>query len=481
MYETYMLRQAIGDLQVGIILFPASYWGFAICETFKFWQAIGDLQEKRPPKALHFRQAMEDSESMQIQRRSRSFHFPASYWGFAMYETSMLRQAIGDLQVGIVLFLASYWGFAICETIHFWQAVGDLHRSALLKRFISGRLWRVRNLCKSNTVLDRFSFQQAIGDSPCTKLLCCGKLLGICKWASFYFQQAIGVSRFAKLLSFGKLFGICKRSALLKRFIFGRPLRIRNPCKSNAVLDRFTFCCYLLSRPVALGPTLPFRFLPEWFPFFVHRRVQRSFCRFRACVVLGPTLPPSFLPDWVLSYVHRPVQCKLPCALGPNPLLLFLVGSHPPIYIGIVRWPVRCFLLLSVLPFPCASFPSGSHPLCIGVYSAAFVVSVLALFGSCSPPLASCLFGSSPMYISSVQWLKPASPSLPGCVGLRFACGGGFVSGLGLGSRTYLPRSPAGGNQALVKPRSPILQGKPGIGFSVPSFPSFKGKRARRV
>ena len=37
-----------GDLQVGIVLFPASYWGFAICETFEFWQAVGDLQGERP-------------------------------------------------------------------------------------------------------------------------------------------------------------------------------------------------------------------------------------------------------------------------------------------------------------------------------------------------------------------------------------------------------------------------------------------------
>ena len=82
MYETSMLRQAIGDLQVGIVFFPASYWGFAIYETFEFWQAIGDLQGERPPEARPFRQAMEDSESMQIQRSSKSFHFPASYWGF---------------------------------------------------------------------------------------------------------------------------------------------------------------------------------------------------------------------------------------------------------------------------------------------------------------------------------------------------------------------------------------------------------------
>ena len=82
MYETSMLRPAIGDLQVGIVFFPASYWGFAIYETFEFWQAIGDLQGERPPEARPFRQAMEDSESMQIQRSSKSFHFPASYWGF---------------------------------------------------------------------------------------------------------------------------------------------------------------------------------------------------------------------------------------------------------------------------------------------------------------------------------------------------------------------------------------------------------------
>ena len=82
MYETSMLWQAIGDLQVGIVFFPASYWGFTIYETFEFWQAIGDLQGERPPEARPFRQAMEDSESMQIQRSSKSFHFPASYWGF---------------------------------------------------------------------------------------------------------------------------------------------------------------------------------------------------------------------------------------------------------------------------------------------------------------------------------------------------------------------------------------------------------------
>ena len=53
---------------------------------------------------------------------------------------------------------------------------------------------------------------------------------------------------------------------------------------------------FLFSHPVlsfALGATLPLRFLPEWFPSFVHRRVQRSFCFFRAGFVLGPTLPLS--------------------------------------------------------------------------------------------------------------------------------------------------------------------------------------------
>ena len=45
MYETSMLRQAIGDLQVGIVFFPASYWGFAIYAAFEFWQAIGDLRQ----------------------------------------------------------------------------------------------------------------------------------------------------------------------------------------------------------------------------------------------------------------------------------------------------------------------------------------------------------------------------------------------------------------------------------------------------
>ena len=42
---------------------------------------------------------------------------------------------------------------------------------------------------------------------------------------------------------------------------------------------------------------------------------------------------------------------------------------------------------------------------------------------------------------------QPA-PRPPRFIGLRFACGGGFVSGFGLGFRTYLPRPPEGGNQA---------------------------------
>ena len=83
MYETSMLRQAIGDwgFASGHRLFPASYCGFAICEAFQFWQAIGDLQEKRPPKAL----------------QSVLNRF-TSYWGFAIDETSHLW--------------TSYWGFA---------------------------------------------------------------------------------------------------------------------------------------------------------------------------------------------------------------------------------------------------------------------------------------------------------------------------------------------------------------------------------
>ena len=43
-----------------------------------------------------------------------------------------------------------------------------------------------------------------------------------------------------------------------------------------------------------------------------------------------------------------------------------------------------------------------------------------------------------------IDWLKlPPHPSPPPrFLGLRFACGGGFVSGFGLGFRTYLPRPP---------------------------------------
>ena len=108
-----------------------------------------------------------------------------------------------------------------------------------------------------------------------------------------------------------------------------RPVQCKLPCAlgPNPPRRLSPILLYLLrnctlARPVlslALGPTLPFRFIPESFPSFVHKRVQRSFCCFRACFVLGPTLPPRFLPDWVPSYVHRPVQCKLPCALDPNP------------------------------------------------------------------------------------------------------------------------------------------------------------------
>ena len=79
-------------------LYSSKLLGFRDLRKFESWQAIGDLQTERPPKALHYRQAIGDSESMQIQRRSKSFHFPASYWGFAIDETSQLR--------------TSYWAFA---------------------------------------------------------------------------------------------------------------------------------------------------------------------------------------------------------------------------------------------------------------------------------------------------------------------------------------------------------------------------------
>ena len=155
-----------------------------------------------------------------------------------MYETSMLRQAIGDLQVGIVFFPASYWGFAIYAAFEFWHAIGDL-RQAIGDLQVGIVFFPASYWCFA--IYATFEFWQAIGDLQCTKLLCCGKLLGICKWALFSFQQAIGVSRFTKLLSFGKLLGICKGSVLLKRVLSGRLWRIRNLCKSNAVLHRFTF------------------------------------------------------------------------------------------------------------------------------------------------------------------------------------------------------------------------------------------------
>ena len=268
-------------------LYSSKLLGFRDLRNFEFWQAIGDLQAERPPKALHYRQGIGDSESMQIQRRSKSFHLPASYWGFAS---------------GHRVFPASYWGFAICKILSFGKLLGICKRSALLKRCITGKVLGIRNLCKSNAVLNRFTFQQAIGDSQ----------VGIVVFPASHWGFAI-----CEILSLGKLLGICKRSALLKRCITGKVLGIRNLCKSNAVLNRFTFqqaigdsqsmkllSCgqaighlrFLLSHPVlsfVLGATLPFRFLPEWFPSFVHRRVQRSFCFLRAGFVLGPTLPPS--------------------------------------------------------------------------------------------------------------------------------------------------------------------------------------------
>ena len=82
------LRQAFGDLQVGIVFFPASYWCFAIYATFEFWQAIGDLQCTK---------LLCCGKLLGICKWAL-FFFPASYWGFAIYETFEFWQAIGDLQ-----------------------------------------------------------------------------------------------------------------------------------------------------------------------------------------------------------------------------------------------------------------------------------------------------------------------------------------------------------------------------------------------
>ena len=78
-----------------------------------------------------------------------------------MYETSMLWQAIGDSQVGIVVFPASYWGFAICEILSFGKLLGICKRSALLKRCITGKLLGIRNL--SNAVLNRSLSSKLLG------------------------------------------------------------------------------------------------------------------------------------------------------------------------------------------------------------------------------------------------------------------------------------------------------------------------------
>ena len=66
---------------------------------------------------------------------------------------------------------------------------------------------------------------------------------------------------------------------------------------------------------------------------------------------------------------------------------------------------------------------------------------------------------------NSAQTLPPNPPPAPRFIGLRFACGGGFVSGFGLGFRHTCLGPPKGETRHRVSPRSPILQGKPGVGF----------------
>ena len=57
------------------------------------------------------------------------------------------------------------------------------------------------------------------------------------------------------------------------------------------------------------------------------------------------------------------------------------------------------------------------------------------------------------------QTLPPNPP--PRFLGLRFACGGGFVSGFGLGFRIYRLGPPKGEARHRVSPRSPNFRGNP--------------------
>ena len=89
----------------------------------------------------------------------------------------------------------------------------------------------------------------------------------------------------------------------------------------------------------------------------------------------------------------------------------------------------------------------GSLPTCFAV-----VFGDSQAFMSRRPKCFSCLACFCTDVCTDVYRLAQTSPphpsTLPRFLGLRFACGGGFVSGFGLGFRTYLPRPPEGGNQA---------------------------------
>ena len=138
------------------------------------------------------------------------------------------------------LYSSKLLGFRDLRKFESWQAIGDLQTERPPKAL---------------------HYRQAIGDSESIQR----------RSKSFTFQQAIGDSQSMKLLSCGQAIGHLQVECLLK------------------VLQ-----CFFMSNKVFLIGI----FFANGFPSFVHRRVQRSFCFFRAGFVLGPTLPPS-LPAWL--------------------------------------------------------------------------------------------------------------------------------------------------------------------------------------
>ena len=116
-FETPVLCQAIGELQLAGFRVAPSYWGSAILSPV-LCQAIGELQFA----VLRCFKPLGNHNSQGFALCQAGYWFAPNYCDF---EAPVLCQAIRELQLAASCFASSYWGITICRVLRCVKLLGS--------------------------------------------------------------------------------------------------------------------------------------------------------------------------------------------------------------------------------------------------------------------------------------------------------------------------------------------------------------------